>query len=120
MLTQKLPVASMTGQVREDLPGQNSTSGGSSESAAKDWQAKPTGSVPPSSLAPTAAITVTPVQKCPSALRNRPGSMSVMRSALADGEVVAPQAHGRALARDPVLVFDLPTFTAEFDIEAAR
>ena len=50
------------GHVPDDLPGQNSTSGGSSESAANAWQAKPTGL--PSSRA---AMTVTPEAKCPSA-----------------------------------------------------
>src|SRR3954454_8134191 len=63
--TQKKPAASISGQVRDDLPGQNRTSGGSSDSAANDWQAKPIGS--PSV---TVAMTVTPVQKCPSACRN--------------------------------------------------
>src|SRR6516165_9941047 len=42
-LTQNRPLASMAFQDRDTLVGQNSTSGGSSESAAKDWQAKPTG-----------------------------------------------------------------------------
>src|SRR4051794_35659194 len=39
--TQNEPAASMCGHVRDDLPGQKSTSGGSSESAANDWQANP-------------------------------------------------------------------------------
>ena len=51
--------------------GQNSTSGGSSDSAANDWQAKPAG---PAWSA--VVITVTPVQKCPSTCRNRAGSGS--------------------------------------------
>ena len=40
-LTQKLPLASIACQDRDALVGQNSTSGGSSDSAANDWQAKP-------------------------------------------------------------------------------
>src|SRR3954451_22761867 len=64
-LTQNEPAASMSGQVRDVLPGQKRISGGSRESAANDWQAKPIGS--PSV---TAATTVTPVQKWPSACRN--------------------------------------------------
>ncbi len=43
MLTQNLPLASMACQARDTLVGQNSTSGGSSDSAAKDWQANPIG-----------------------------------------------------------------------------
>ena len=42
-LTQNFPLASMAFQERDVLVGQNSTSGGSSDSAANDWQAKPTG-----------------------------------------------------------------------------
>src|ERR1700761_3170739 len=42
MLTQNRPLASIAFQDRDTLVGQNSTSGGSSDSAAKDWQAKPT------------------------------------------------------------------------------
>ena len=48
----------MRGQVPDDLAGQNSTSGGSSDSAAKAWHAKPAGS--PSCIP---VITVTPVAK---------------------------------------------------------
>ncbi len=61
MLTQNRPLASIACQARDCLVGQNSTSGGSSDSAAKDWQAKPIGT---SSW--TVVITVTPVQNCPS------------------------------------------------------
>ena len=49
--------------------GQNNTNGGSSDKAANDWQAKPTGA--PSCMV---VITVTPVQNCPSTLRNVRGS----------------------------------------------
>jgi hypothetical protein len=45
--------------VAEPRLGQNSTSGGSSETAANDWQANPTGSASPT----RAVMTVTPVQK---------------------------------------------------------
>ena len=69
MLTQKLPVASMACQDRDTLVGQNSTNGGSSDSAANDWQAKPTGA---SSC--MVVITVMPVQNWPSTLRNVRGS----------------------------------------------
>ncbi len=55
--TQKLPLASIACQERDILVGQNSTSGGSSDSAANDWHAKPTGS--PSC---TVVMTVMPVQ----------------------------------------------------------
>ncbi len=69
-LTQNRPVASIAFQDRDTLVGQNNTSGGSSDSAANDWQAKPTGA---SSC--TVVITVMPVQNCPSTLRNVRGSM---------------------------------------------
>ena len=55
-LTQKLPLASMAGQLFDDLPGQNITRGGSSETEPNEPMARPTGS--PSELAVT---TVTPV-----------------------------------------------------------
>src|SRR5258707_14497681 len=60
-LTQKRPLASMAFQDRDTFVGQNSTRGGSSDSAANDWQANPTGS--PSC---TVVITVIPVQNRPS------------------------------------------------------
>ena len=50
----------MAFQDRDTLVGQNSTSGGSSDSAANDWQAKPTGA---SSC--IVVITVMPVQNWP-------------------------------------------------------
>ncbi len=43
MLTQNFPLASMARHARDCLVGQNNTSGGSSDSAANDWQAKPIG-----------------------------------------------------------------------------
>src|SRR5688500_1424039 len=58
--TQNRPERSIRCQLWDLPPGQKSTSGGSSDSAAKAWHAKPTG--PPDS---TAVTTVTPVQKCP-------------------------------------------------------
>src|SRR5262249_50721143 len=69
-LTQKRPLASMAFQDRDTLVGQNSTSGGSSDSAANDWQAKPTGT---SSC--TVVMIVIPVQNWPSTLRNVRGSI---------------------------------------------
>jgi hypothetical protein len=68
-LTQKCPLASMACHDRDTLVGQNKTNGGSSDSAANDWHAKPTG--PPSC---TVVITVMPVQNWPSTLRNVRGS----------------------------------------------
>jgi len=40
-LAQKNPAAAMRGHVADDRPGQDTTSGGSSDSAANDWHAKP-------------------------------------------------------------------------------
>jgi hypothetical protein len=57
-LTQKLPVLSMARHDCEARLGQKSTSGGSRDSAAKAWQAKPTGP-----CGATVVMTVTPVQK---------------------------------------------------------
>ena len=57
-LTQNFPLCSMTFQLREVFIGQNSTSGGSSDKAANDWQANPTGT----SSVVIVVITVTPVQ----------------------------------------------------------
>src|ERR1700741_3449189 len=68
-LTQNLPVASITVHDRDTLVGQNSTNGGSSDRAANDWQAKPTGT-----LSCIVVITVMPVQNCPSTFRNVRGS----------------------------------------------
>ena len=59
-LTQKCPVASMAFHDLDIFVGQNSTSGGSSDNAANDWQAKATGT---SSC--TVVITVMPVQTVP-------------------------------------------------------
>lgn len=59
--TQNLPDASIAAQDRDCFVGQNSTSGGSNESAANDWHANPTGS--PSCVV---VMMVTPVQNCPS------------------------------------------------------
>jgi hypothetical protein len=54
---------------RDTFVGQNNTSGGSSDSAANDWHANPTGA--PSCMV---VITVMPVQNCPSTFRNVRGS----------------------------------------------
>ena len=56
----EVPLASIACQDPTPV-GQNSTSGGSSDSAANDWQANPTGA--PSC---TVVMTVMPVQNCPS------------------------------------------------------
>src|ERR1700727_2285104 len=69
-LTQNRPLDSMAFQDRDTLVGQNNTSGGSSDSAANDWQAKPTGT---SSC--TVVMMVMPVQNWPSTLRNVRGSI---------------------------------------------
>ena len=61
----------MAAQDRDTLVGQNSTIGGSRDSAANDWQAKPTGT---SSC--TVVMIVIPVQNWPSTLRNVRGSTS--------------------------------------------
>jgi len=68
-LTQKCPLASMACHDRDTLVGQNKTNGGSSDSAANDWHARPTG--PPSCKV---VITVMPVQNWPSTLRYVRGS----------------------------------------------
>src|SRR3954447_9226036 len=125
-LTQKCPLASMACHDLDTLVGQNNTNGGCSDSAANDWHAKPTGA--PSCMV---VITVIPVQNCPSTLRNVRGSSGCLviircssrkRSSLrleADAEVVPPQADGRALARDPVVIVDRQSLAAEFDVETA-
>jgi len=58
-LAQKWPTRSIRGQVADLRLGQNSTSGGSSDTAANDWQANPTGWA----WSTRAVMTVTPVQK---------------------------------------------------------
>jgi hypothetical protein len=55
---QKCPARAIRSQVPDARLGQNSTSGGSSDRAANDWQANPAG--PPLSWV---VMTVTPVQK---------------------------------------------------------
>src|ERR1700732_2898762 len=66
-LTQNRPLASIAFQDRETLVGQNSTSGGSSDSAANDWQAKPIGT-----SACTVVMMVIPAQNLASTCRNAP------------------------------------------------
>ena len=56
MFTQKAPAWAMRGQLVELRAGANMTMGGSSESAANDWQEKPTGT--PSSVAVTMVMPV--------------------------------------------------------------
>ncbi len=65
----KRPASRMRGHDRPRWSAQKSTRGGSSETEAKDWQAKPTGS--PSAVRPV--TTVTPVAKWPRAWRIRSG-----------------------------------------------
>ena len=64
-LAQKCPARSISGQVDEVRLGQNSTSGGASDSAANAWQANPAGP-----CGPVVVMTVTPVQKWPRTCRN--------------------------------------------------
>ncbi|GDY55800.1 hypothetical protein SVIO_064230 [Streptomyces violaceusniger] len=59
----------MRGQVVEVRATMKATSGGSSDSEAKDWQAKPAGP-----FSSTVAITVTPLAKWPRTRRNSAGS----------------------------------------------
>src|SRR6202166_5380313 len=61
-LTQNRPVASIAFHEFDTLVGQHITSGGSSDSAAKDWQANPTGA-----SACTAVLNATTVQNQPQA-----------------------------------------------------
>src|ERR1700693_6581533 len=56
-LTQNRPVASIAFHEFDTLVGQNNTSGGSSDSAAKDWQGKP-----PTGGSPTPGVTAVGVQ----------------------------------------------------------
>src|SRR5271165_7384392 len=117
MFTQNRPLASIACHERDTLVGQNSTSGGSSDSAANDWQANPTGT--PSCMV---VITVIPVQNWPNTLRNVRGSIgadAISATLRTDREVVPPQAHRRALPGDPVVVVDLAPLATEFDVEPA-
>ena len=86
---QKCPARAIRGQVADSRLGQNSTSGGSSDTAANDWQANPAG---PSSSA--VVMTVTPVPKWPSTCRNRRGSGS-NRAGEASGAAVIRARPGR-------------------------
>src|SRR3546814_12479923 len=72
MLTQKDPAASMRGHVLELRPAKKATSGGSSDTEAKEPTAMPTGPSPSS-----AGMTVTPVGKWPRTRRNLAGSNEV-------------------------------------------
>src|ERR1700739_1793193 len=116
--TQNRPLASMPFHDRDTFVGQNSTSGGSSDSAANDWQAKPIGA-----SACTGGMVVIPVPKWPRTCRKARGSIGADMANLelgpeADREVVAPQAHGGAFPGDPVAVIDFSTLTTEFDVES--
>src|SRR5271163_3769496 len=87
-LTQNRPLASMDCHDRDTLVGQNNTRGGSRDSAAKDWHAKPIGT---SSC--TVVMMVMPVQNWPSTCRKARGSICAeadTSAAHADREVVAP------------------------------
>ena len=64
MFTQKCPARCISGQARDVRDGQNSTSGGFSETELNDWHVMPTGS--PLLIEVT---TVTPVAKRPSTSR---------------------------------------------------
>ena len=64
--TQKNPARCICGHARDVLAGQNSTSGGSSDTLVNDWQVIPTGRSPDIEV-----TTVTPVQNRPSTSRNR-------------------------------------------------
>src|ERR1700722_1964091 len=90
MFTQKEPAARMRGQLVDERAGARTTMGGSRESAAKDWQEKPTGW--PSSSAVTI---VTPVAKWPSTSRNRAWSRPVVN----EGCLGLAQVDGLALVR---------------------
>src|SRR5689334_10434212 len=124
-LTQKWPARAIRCQLVDRMPGQNSTSGGSRDSAANAWQANPTGS-PPS----TPVTTVTPVQKCPSTWRKRSGrtgvTASVCRSlgtsvcTAARAEPVAPQADRCGLPGHPGRVVHQLAVGAVLDVEPAR
>src|SRR6266567_3906581 len=95
-LAQKCPARSISGQVAEVRLGQNSTSGGASDSAANAWQANPAGP-----CGPDVVITVTPVQKWPRTCRNRAVSWSHMSWSAWGGKAVAPEADRGALPADP-------------------
>ncbi len=86
--TQNAPARAMRGQVVDVRATMKVTSGGFSESEAKDWQAKPVG--PSVSRAVT---TVTPLAKWPSTRRNSAGaigSRSSSRTALRSGRGQRP------------------------------
>src|SRR5437899_11713975 len=60
MLMHSDPASRISGQLVEVFAGQNEMYGGSSDTDTTDWQANPRGRSPS-----WAAITATPVQKCP-------------------------------------------------------
>src|SRR5215469_10953379 len=115
---QKWPALAIRGQVADARLGQNSTSGGSSDRAANDWQAKPAG---PSSS--RVVMTVTPVQKWPSTCRNRPcssGTEPPCSTSIWQGKTVAPQADSGGLPGHPGSVVNPPAAGAVLDVEPAR
>src|SRR5690606_22460254 len=75
----------MRGQERPRWSAQNKISGGSKDTEANDWQAKPTGSAPSRPV-----ITVTPLANMPIALRNSAGAGgSITGSSSANSAVIA-------------------------------
>ncbi|CAO0833398.1 putative protein OS=Streptomyces microflavus OX=1919 GN=Smic_47170 PE=4 SV=1 [Streptomyces microflavus] len=99
MFTQKDPARAMRGQVVDVRATMKATSGGSSESEAKDWQANPVG---PS--ASRAVTTVTPLAKLPSTRRNSAGSTgsrSSSRTALRSGRGSSSGSGGSAVVAAP-------------------
>lgn len=92
MLTQNTPARAIRGQVVDVRATMNVTSGGSRESEAKDWQAKPAGR--PGS--PGDVMTVTPLAKCPRTERNSAGS----RGARSSSRTARSVGRGGAVAGD--------------------
>ena len=111
-LTLNDPEPWIRGQLREPFDGQNSTSGGSSETEVKDWQAKPTGS------APSMPVTiVTPVAKWPMTRRSSAGSTSTVTTPAAPA--VTPGRVAGDVLRGVVVLDDPAAEAAELDVEAA-
>jgi hypothetical protein len=97
-LTQNAPALAMRGQLDDVRATLKQTSGGSSDSEAKDWHAKPTGD--PSSAA--AVITVMPVAKCPNASRIARASASSSGSpstTACSGVAIGPALKGAPVSR---------------------
>src|SRR4051812_48149870 len=84
----------MRGQVVEDFAAQNSTRGGSSETAVNEFAAIPTGSSPS-----IAVITVMPVAKWPSTARKDAASGPITSGSLLIAS--APEGEGSDAGREP-------------------